>query len=121
MRSLAVRCIAAAVVGAGAGYSAGIAPAAEPGARVALSATKFDFSMREIRVRKGETVTLVLTSPDFIHGFSVPDLNVRTDIVPGEPVELAITPQKAGRFTFLCDNFCGERHDEMSGTLIVTD
>ena len=72
-------------------------------------------------MRRGERVTLLLATLDFAHGFSVPDLNVRVDLVPGKVVELALHPERAGRFGFLCDNFCGEGHDEMSGTIVVTE
>ena len=65
-------------------------------------------------------VTLVLSSADFVHGFAMPDLDVRIDLVPGKTVELTLTPARAGRFVFLCDNFCGEEHEEMSGVLVVT-
>ena len=113
--SLFVRCAAALVAGGCGGYLA----AAAPGPRIALAATKYEFSAREIRVRKGERVTLVITSRDFVHGFSVPDLDVRADAVPGKAVEVTFTPQRAGRFVFLCDNFCGDGHDRMSGVLVV--
>jgi cytochrome c oxidase subunit 2 len=89
--------------------------------RIALKATKFDFAVKEIRVRKGRPVTLVLTTPDFVHGFAVPDFNARVDLVPGKTVELTFTPERAGRFVFLCDNFCGEGHDRMTGFLVVTE
>lgn len=109
-----------AAVCACAGYYAAAATGA--GARrVALTAVKFEFSTPEIRVRKGQPVTLELTALDFAHGFSLPDFNVRADLVPGRKVEVTFTPERAGRFVFLCDNFCGEAHDDMSGYLIVTD
>lgn len=92
-----------------------------PAQRIELKATKFDFAAKEIRVRKGQRVTLVLTTPDFVHGFSVPDFNARVDLVPGKSVELTFTPDRAGRFVFLCDNFCGEGHDRMTGFLVVTE
>jgi cytochrome c oxidase subunit 2 len=88
---------------------------------VAVTARKFDFSQPEIRVKKGERVTLVLSSTDFVHGFSVPDLGARVDLVPGKQVELTLRPDRAGRFVFLCDNFCGEDHDRMTGVLIVSE
>ena len=34
---------------------------------------------------------------------------------------LRFTADKAGRFDFLCDVFCGDGHEDMSGTLIVDD
>ena len=72
-------------------------------------------------MKKGEPLTLELTALDFAHGFSLPDFNVRADLVPGRKVEVTSTPDRAGRFVFLCDNFCGEAHDDMSGYLIVTE
>ena len=53
-------------------------------------------------------------------GFSVPDFNVRADIVPGQVARVRLTPDKAGTFTFLCDIFCGSGHETMSGTMVVT-
>ena len=94
---------------------------ATPGQRIEVKATKFDFTAKEIRVRKGRPVTLVLTTPDFVHGFALPDFNARVDLVPGKTVELTFTPDRAGRFVFLCDNFCGEGHDRMTGFLVVTE
>jgi cytochrome c oxidase subunit 2 len=89
--------------------------------RVAVGAVKFEFSTPEIRVKKGRPVMLELTALDFAHGFSLPDFNVRADLVPGRKVEVTFTPERVGRFVFLCDNFCGEAHDDMSGYLIVAE
>jgi len=119
IRTIGPFVIVAAVCGSG-GYYAAAANSAEA-QRVAVKATKFDFSAVEIRVKKDQPVTLELTAADFAHGFSLPDFNVRADLVPGKTVEVTFTPDRAGRFVFLCDNFCGDDHDGMSGYLIVTD
>jgi cytochrome c oxidase subunit 2 len=50
----------------------------------------------------------------------VPELKVRSDIVPGKVMRLALTPDRAGTFTFLCDVFCGDGHETMSGKIVVT-
>lgn len=92
-----------------------------PALRIEVNAKKFEFGPREIRVSKGQRVTLVLSSPDFVHGFSVPDFNVRADGIPGKTIELTFVADKAGRFIYLCDNFCGEDHDKMTGMLIVSE
>lgn len=91
------------------------------GRRIELGAKKFEYSQREIRVKKGEQVTFVITAEDFEHGFSLPDFNVRADLIPGKAVEVTFTPDRAGSFTYLCDNFCGDNHEDMNGTLIVED
>ena len=93
--------------------------AAEAPPEVRIGAKKFEFHPTEVTVRLGQPVLLVLTSEDRIHGFKIPDLGIRTDMIPGQETRLAFTPSNAGRFTFFCDIFCGEGHDEMDGTLIV--
>jgi cytochrome c oxidase subunit 2 len=30
-------------------------------------------------------------------------------------VRVRVVPEKAGRFAFLCDNFCGDGHEHMAG------
>lgn len=87
--------------------------------RVELGLSRFTFSRVEIHAQSGETLTLALTSSDFVHGFSVPELNARLDVPPGSSHELTLPALPEGRFIYLCDNFCGEGHDKMSGLLVV--
>jgi len=115
-----------AVIGAfcvGLGFLGGrlLAQELDANQRIELRATKYAFSQNEIRLKKGRPVTFILSTPDFPHGFSVPDFGVRTDVIPGRVVSVTFTPERTGRFAFLCDNFCGEGHDRMSGFLVVID
>jgi len=82
-------------------------------------AKKFEYVPNEIRLKRGETVQLRFTAPEVPMGANFPDFGVRTDIVPGKPATLLLTADKAGRFTFLCDVFCGSGHEDMSGTVVV--
>jgi cytochrome c oxidase subunit 2 len=94
---------------------------AQPVPRVIpVVARKFVFLPSEIRLKKGEPVTLELTAPEIVMGFNAPDFKARADIIPGTVSKHTFTPDKTGTFTFLCDVFCGEGHEGMSGTLIVT-
>jgi cytochrome c oxidase subunit 2 len=93
--------------------------AAETPAEIRISAKKFEFHPNKVTVKAGQPVVLVLTSEDRIHGFKMPDLGVRTDIVPGQETRVTLLPAKAGSFTFFCDVFCGDGHEDMDGTLIV--
>ncbi|HEX4334157.1 MAG TPA: cupredoxin domain-containing protein [Usitatibacter sp.] len=99
--------------------AAGVRAAAEPRV-IKVVARKFVFLPREIALKVGEPVTLELTAPEVVMGFNAPDFKVRTDIIPGTPARVTFTPDKAGSFTFLCDVFCGDGHEGMSGTLVVT-
>ena len=93
--------------------------AADTPNEIRISAKKFEFHPNKVALKRGQPVTLVLTSEDRIHGFKVPDLGLRAEIVPGQETRVALTPEKDGSFTFFCDVFCGDGHEEMDGTLIV--
>jgi len=88
---------------------------------VRLSVKRFEYSPNEIVLKKGVAVVIELESRDVVHGFNVPDLGVRTDVIPGKIARLQLTPQKSGRFTFHCDIFCGTGHEELVGTIVVTE
>ena len=88
---------------------------------IKLTAKKFEYSPAEITVKKGEPVVIEVSSEDVKHGFTLPDFGIRTDIKPGSLNRISFTPDKAGRFAFACDVFCGAGHEDMSGTLIVTE
>jgi cytochrome c oxidase subunit II len=90
-----------------------------PPTRIAIVASKFTFTPHDVVLKRGVPVVLVLSSTDFPHGFALPDFQLRRDVVPGKAVEVPFTPDKLGRFHMLCDNFCGEGHDQMSGWLVV--
>jgi cytochrome c oxidase subunit II len=86
-----------------------------------ITAKKFDFTPDTITLKKGEPVLLVVTSQDRKHGFNLRAFGVRADVNPGESARIRFTPNKTGKFTFSCDVFCGEGHEDMTGTVIVTE
>ena len=88
---------------------------------IKITAKKFEYSPREITLKKGVPATLELTSLDRLHGFNCPDLKIRSDIKPGNVNKVNFTPDKTGSFEFHCDIFCGSGHEGMTGTIIVTE
>jgi cytochrome c oxidase subunit II len=88
---------------------------------IKVTAMKFEYSPNEITVKKGVPVTLEFTSLDRPHGFSCPDLAIRTDIIPEKVNRVHFVPLKTGAFEFHCDLFCGEGHENMTGKIIVTE
>ena len=87
---------------------------------VKVVARKWVFLPADIQLKKGEPVTLEFTAPEVVMGFNAPDFKVRADIIPGQVAKVRFTPDKTGTFAFLCDIFCGDGHESMSGRLIVT-
>jgi cytochrome c oxidase subunit 2 len=88
---------------------------------IRISAKTFEFQPSEITVKKGIPVTLELVSADRHHGFKLPAFQLRADIRPGSVEKIRFVPDRTGTFTFLCDVFCGDQHEEMSGTLTVVE
>ena len=86
-----------------------------------ITAKNFQFSPDSITLKKGEPVVLEISSGDRKHGFSLRAFGVRTDVLPGKESRIRLTPDKTGKFTFSCDVFCGDGHEEMTGTVIVTE
>ncbi len=93
---------------------------AEPEARVVpITARKFAFDPAEVTLKQGETVKLQLRSEDVVHGFFVRPLGIDEDIVPGRTTEVVVTPRTPGRYTTICDHFCGAGHGNMKMTIVV--
>ena len=88
---------------------------------IRISASTFEYKPSEITVKKGVPVTLELVSEDRHHGFKLPEFHVQSDIQPGVVAKVRFIPDKAGKFTFFCDVFCGDGHEDMSGTLTVVE
>lgn len=89
--------------------------------QVTITAMKFTYSPARIMLKKGQPVILVLSSKDRLHGFHVPALKIRADVLSGREARVQILPDKVGRYAFQCDIFCGAGHSGMSGEIIVTE
>ena len=95
---------------------------AQPAPRtIQMVAKKFAFTPETLTLKRGQPVVLELTTLDVPMGFNADDFHARADIVPGRTATLRFTPDRSGTFSFRCDVFCGSGHEEMGGTIVVTD
>ena len=117
----AVALTATALAVAGCVTAAEVTPKPPKVQTVEILAQKFNFTPDEIKVKKGVPVDLELTTLDRLHGFNVPGLGLRAEIVPGQTTHVKFTPDKAGRFIFHCDIFCGEGHEDMDAAITVEE
>ena len=97
------------------------ANALPPEREIHITAKKFEFTPDTITLKKGEPVVLVFSSQDRKHGFNLRAFGIRADVNPGGTARIQFTPDKTGKFTFSCDVFCGEGHEDMTGTMVVTE
>ncbi len=116
---LVVPAAAASAASGASGGAAATSTAAAPRV-VEIVAKRFEFTPKEVTLRKGETVTLRFRSEDVTHGFLVRPLGLDLDIRPGKATDVTVTPADAGTFTAICDHFCGAGHGNMKMTIVVT-
>ncbi|RME80516.1 MAG: cytochrome C oxidase subunit II [Planctomycetota bacterium] len=74
-----------------------------------------------LKLKKGQTYRLHISSADVQHGFSLLPLNMNFQILPGYDHVLTLTPRETGEFQIICNEFCGIGHHTMTGRIIVTE
>lgn len=72
-----------------------------------------------LKLQKGQTYRLHISSVDLQHGFSLLPLNMNFQILPGYDHVLTLTPTSSGEFSIVCNEFCGIGHHMMTGRIIV--
>lgn len=80
----------------------------------------FQFQPAKITVPRGSRVTFYVTTPDVVHGFSIPLTGVNLEIVPGWVASVAQTFDKPGDYLIVCNEYCGAGHQFMEGHVEVT-
>jgi cytochrome c oxidase subunit 2 len=93
---------------------------AAPGGEAYLQAQMWQW-FPILKLKKGQTYRIHLSSLDLQHGFSVQPLNMNFQVVPGYDHVLTLTPTSAGEFSILCNEFCGIGHHLMTGRIIVEE
>lgn len=86
-----------------------------------ILAQTWSFLPNRITIPKGATITFYVTSKDVIHGFIIADTNINMMIIPGQVSTLTVTFDKAGEYTFVCNEYCGVGHQTMFGTIVVEE
>jgi cytochrome c oxidase subunit 2 len=111
---------------------------AAPGAArvVEMTARKFDFVPAEVRIKAGTTVTLKVTATDRRHGIEIspyPEGGSRSAAAglrfAGEQRQwtlekdatevIQFTALRPGKYRIECSIFCGLRHNDMEGWIVV--
>ena len=74
-----------------------------------------------LELKKGESYRLHLSSMDWNHGFSLQPVNINLQILPGYEMVLTVTPDTAGEFSVVCNEYCGIGHHLMVGKIHVKE
>jgi cytochrome c oxidase subunit II len=73
----------------------------------------------ELVLPTNREVDLRLNAQDVIHGFSIPELRLKQNAVPGEALHIHFTPTTPGTYAILCTQLCGLGHYRMNATLRI--
>lgn len=102
---------------------------------ILVKARQYAYDPPVIKVNRGDTLHIKLTSLDVVHGFFVEGYDIDARIFSHqkkfkirhpsegekwtEVEELVIITDKTGKFRYRCSNTCGSMHPFMQGELIV--
>jgi cytochrome c oxidase subunit 2 len=70
---------------------------------------------------RGYSYRFLVTSEDVLHAWSVPELGVKVDAVPGRTNQYLAAPNRVGVFYGQCSEICGVGHGFMPITIKVTN
>ncbi|WP_433973146.1 cytochrome C oxidase subunit II [Tunturiibacter lichenicola] len=73
----------------------------------------------ELILPANREVDLRLNAQDVIHGFSIPEMRLKQNAVPGQTIHLHFTPTTPGTYAILCTQLCGLGHYRMNATLRI--
>ena len=74
-----------------------------------------------LELTRGQTYRLHLTAMDYNHGFSLQPANINIQVVPGYEHVVTVTPNKAGTYGIVCNEYCGLGHHTMLGRIYVKE
>jgi heme/copper-type cytochrome/quinol oxidase subunit 2 len=96
-----------------------LATAATPQDEQQVLASRTGFRPALLKIRKGETLKLLLKTADEEHCFALDALRVEKRIAPGRTTVVELTPDRAGEFPFYC---CLEPDEaKLRGKLVVEE
>lgn len=78
------------------------------------------YSLKEITVKKGDTVKIKIKVTSGMHDFNIDEFNVSSETPLNEETLVAFVADKAGSFIYYCSK-PGHRANWHRGTLIVTE
>ncbi len=75
----------------------------------------------EVHLPLGRPIKVLLRSTDVLHNFSIAQIRVKMDLVPGLVTHIWFTPTRTGEFDLLCEELCGIAHFAMRGKVVVEE
>lgn len=96
--------------------------AVPPGKDAYVLAARYAF-YPELVLQAGKTYRIWISSADALHGFSIVGgkQNINLEISPEHVYGGTFTPEKAGEYLIVCNEYCGLGHHGMKGRILVEE
>lgn len=76
-------------------------------------------TINQLHIPVNTPVVAELTSKDVIHGFTLPVMRVKQDMIPGQRIPIWFEAKQTGEFEIACAQLCGLGHYRMRGFFTV--
>jgi len=73
----------------------------------------------DMHVPVNTPITVHVTSRDVIHGFWIPEVRIKQDMVPGLVNTVRFTPTQVGTYRIECTMYCGVNHSLMNSHIVI--
>jgi len=77
--------------------------------------------INELHVPMNQPVEVRLISEDVIHSLFIPAFRVKQDVLPGRYTTVWFEATQPGIYHLFCAEYCGSKHSEMRGRVIVLE
>lgn len=77
--------------------------------------------INQLHIPVGRAIKLTMASEDVIHSFFIPAFRVKHDVVPGRYRTFWFEPTRTGTYHLFCAEYCGTKHSQMIGSVIVME
>ncbi len=78
-------------------------------------------SINQLNLPVDHDVIVYLSSKDVVHSFTLPQMRVKQDAVPGRVIPVWFHPSATGQWEIACSQLCGLGHYRMRGQYGVMD
>lgn len=76
-------------------------------------------TVNQLNLPTGKPVLIYLTSQDVIHSFSIIQMRVKQDAIPGMEIPVWFEPTETGQYEINCSQLCGLGHFRMRGFVTI--
>jgi cytochrome c oxidase subunit 2 len=76
-------------------------------------------TINQLHLPTGKPVLVYLTSQDVIHSFSIVQMRVKQDAIPGMEIPVWFEPTETGQYEINCSQLCGLGHYRMRGFVTI--